>query len=168
MKFGANTPWYRLRWARGRGTTAIGDASLDVASDLPIGHYTHEKNSFTCRAALTVLKVIESEGLVERAADLGARSLKRVLEMASTHAGVREARGCGLLMAVEFRDDLAVPAADIARSVMFRCLGKGLSVSTAEGCAVTLSPPLIITEAELDQALTILEEAIVEASKACH
>ena len=123
MKFGANTPWYRLRWARGRGTTAIGDASLDVASDLPIGHYTHEKNPFTCRAALTVLKVIESEGLVERAADLGARSLKRVLEMASTHAGVREARGCGLLMAVEFRDDLAVPAADIARSVMFRCLG---------------------------------------------
>ena len=41
-------------------------------------------------------------------------------------------------------------------------------MSTAEGCAVTLSPPLIITEAELDQALTILEEAIVEASKACH
>ena len=50
----------------------IGDASLDVASDLPLGHYTHEKNPFTCRAALTVLEVIESEGLVERAAELGA------------------------------------------------------------------------------------------------
>ena len=60
------------------------------------------------------------------------------------------------------------PAAEFARSVMFRCLDKGLSVSTAESCAVTLSPPLIITEAELDQALIILEEAIEEASSACH
>ena len=144
----------------------VGDASLDVASDLPLGHYTHEKNPFTCRAALTVLEVIESEGLVERAAELGAWSLKRIQEMASTHAAVREARGCGLLMAVEFRDHPAVPAAEFARSVMFRCLDKGLSVSTSEGCAVTLSPPLIITEAEMDQALTILDEAISETIKA--
>ena len=146
----------------------VGDASLDVASDLPLGHYTHEKNPFTCRAALTVLEVIESEGLVGRAAVLGAWSLNRVLEIASTHAVVREARGCGLLMSFEFRDDWAVPAGDIARSVMVRCLDNGLSVSTAEGNAVTLSPPLIITRSELDQALTILEEAIGEASKACH
>lgn len=117
----------------------IGDASLDVASDLPLGHYTREKNPFTCRAALTVLEVIESEGLVERAAELGARSLKRIQEMASAHAAVREARGCGLLMAVEFRDHPAVPAAEFARSVMVRCLGRGLSVSASEGCAVTLS-----------------------------
>ena len=144
----------------------VGDASLDVASDLPLGHYTHEKNPFTCRAALTVLEVIESEGLVERAAELGAWSLKRALEIGSNHAAVREARGCGLLMALEFREDLAVPAAEFARSVMFRCLDKGLSVSTAEGCAVTLSPPLIITEAELDQALTILDEAISDTIKA--
>ena len=86
--------------------------------------------------------------------------------MASTHAAVREARGCGLLMAVEFRDHPAVPAAELARAVMFRCLGRGLSVSTSEGCAVTLSPPLIITEAEMDQALTILDEAISETIKA--
>ena len=97
---------------------------------------------------------------MERAAELGAWSLRRVLEIDSSHVAVREARACGLLMAVEFRDDSAVP------SVMFRCLGKGLSVSTSEGCAVTLSPPLIITEAEMDQALTILDEAISETIKA--
>ena len=39
----------------------VGDASLDIASDLPHGHYTHEKNPFTCLAALTVLEVFESE-----------------------------------------------------------------------------------------------------------
>ena len=69
-------------------------------------------------------------------------------------------------MAVEFREDLAVSAAEFARSVMIRCLGRGLSVSTTEGCAVTLSPPLIITEAEMDQALSILDEAISETIRA--
>ena len=142
----------------------IGDASLDVAADLPLGHYTHEKNPFTCRAALTVLETIESEGLVEHARALGERCLPRLQDMAAAHPCIRETRGRGLLMAVEFRDDPELTAADLSRSVMYRCLDKGLSLSATEGRAVTLSPPLIVTGEEMDRALAILEEAIVEAS----
>ena len=43
--------------------------------DFAIGHYTHEKNPVTARAALTTLEIIEDEGLVERAAELGAHAM---------------------------------------------------------------------------------------------
>ncbi|HSM41920.1 MAG TPA: aspartate aminotransferase family protein, partial [Afifellaceae bacterium] len=54
---------------------------LDVAGDFAIGHYTHEKNPVTARAALTTIEIIEEEGLVENAARLGARALERLAEM---------------------------------------------------------------------------------------
>ena len=48
---------------------------LNVAGDFAIGHYTHEKNPVTARAALTTLDIIEDEGLVDRSATLGAHAL---------------------------------------------------------------------------------------------
>src|SRR5690606_15217952 len=45
----------------------IADAALDVAPELSLGHYTHEKNPVTARAALATIEIIEGEGLVENA-----------------------------------------------------------------------------------------------------
>ena len=49
----------------------IARQDLDVAGDLSLGHYTHEKNPLLARAGLTTLDILEQEGLVERAARLG-------------------------------------------------------------------------------------------------
>jgi 4-aminobutyrate aminotransferase len=57
---------------------AIARPDLDVAGAYAIGHYTHEKNPVTARAALTTLQIIEDEGLAERAHVLGARALTRL------------------------------------------------------------------------------------------
>ena len=46
----------------------IARADLDVGGDWAFGHYTHEKNPVTARAALTTIEIIEDEGLVENAA----------------------------------------------------------------------------------------------------
>jgi 4-aminobutyrate aminotransferase len=50
----------------------VARADLDVAGDWAFGHYTHEKNPVTARAALTTIEIIEDEGLVENAAEVGA------------------------------------------------------------------------------------------------
>ena len=56
----------------------IARRDLDIASDRALGHYTHEKSSVGCAAALATLEVIENERLLERSRNLGARALERM------------------------------------------------------------------------------------------
>ena len=64
-------------------------AELDVGGDWAFGHYTHEKNPVTARAALTTIEIIEDEGLVENAATVGAVALERLDEMKRRHPAHR-------------------------------------------------------------------------------
>ena len=74
--------------ALGGGTlpiaAVIARADLDVAGDFAIGHYTHEKNPVTARAALTTLDIIQDQGLVDRSARLGAKAMDRLREDAGS------------------------------------------------------------------------------------
>ncbi len=147
---------------------AICRPELDIAGDWALGHYTHEKNPVTARAALTTIEIIESEGLVENAARVGARALARLEEMKSRHPIIGDVRGRGFLIGVELVRDRAgkEPASDAAEAVLYRCLEQGLSFKTTMGNVLTLTPPLITTAAQMDDALTILEDAISEAERA--
>jgi 4-aminobutyrate aminotransferase len=53
------------------------------------------------------------------------------------------------------------PARELAERIYYRCLEKGLSFKISAGNVLTLSPPLIIDHADLDRALTIVEEAVL-------
>jgi 4-aminobutyrate aminotransferase len=146
---------------------AICRPELDVAGDWALGHYTHEKNPVTARAALTTIEIIESEGLAENAARVGARALARLEEMKSRHPIIGDVRGRGFLIGVELVCDRAgkEPASDAAEAVLYRCLERGLSFKTTMGNVLTLTPPLITTAAQMDEALTTLEEAISDAAR---
>jgi len=139
---------------------------LDVAGAYAFGHYTHEKNPVTARAALTTIEIIEDEGLVENAARVGAKALARLQEMKARHPLIGDVRGRGLLLGVELVTDreTKAPAADAAEAVMYRAMDAGLSFKTTLGNVLTLTPPLVVTEAEMMRALDILETAIVSAS----
>jgi 4-aminobutyrate aminotransferase len=146
---------------------AIARPDLDVAGAYAIGHYTHEKNPVTARAALTTLQIVEDEGLAERAHVLGARALTRLREMRDRHPIIGDVRGRGLLLGVELIDpgagcEAKAPANDAAEAVFYRALEAGLSFKVTLGNVLTLTPPLMIAEAELDRALGILEGCIGE------
>ena len=128
---------------------------LDVAGDRALGHYTHEKSSVGCAAALATLDVIMDEKLLERSRELGAHGLERLQCM--PHEQIRAVRGLGLSLAVE----VASPA--LAETAMYRCLTHGLSFKVGGGNVLTLCPPLTITRAELDAALDILDLSLREA-----
>lgn len=140
----------------------IAREGLDVAKDKSLGHYTHEKSPVGCAAALATLDVIAEERLVERAQVLGKRAHGHLDELKARHPLVGEVRSLGLLLGIELVTDRAAmtPACAAAESVMYRALSRGLNFKVGQGNVLTLSPPLIITEAELDRAFTILDEAL--------
>ena len=144
---------------------AIAHRDLDVAGDFALGHYTHEKNPVTARAALTTIGIIEEEGLVERAAELGEHAMGRMRELMDRSALIGDVRGRGLLFGVEIVADREsrTPGDEVAEQIYYRCLEAGLSFKISQGCVLTLSPPLVISRADLDRALDIVEQAVLAA-----
>jgi 4-aminobutyrate aminotransferase len=139
---------------------------LDVGEDWAFGHYTHEKNPLMARAGLTTLEIIEDEGLVERSATLGLTALSRGRDLAARFDAIGDVRGRGLMIGLELvsRDDGRTPDPALAEAVLYGALRRGLSFKTTMGNVLTLAPPLVITEQQLDQAFDILEESLAEAS----
>jgi 4-aminobutyrate aminotransferase len=141
----------------------IARRGLDVAGDFAIGHYTHEKNPVTARAGLTTIAIIREEGLAERAAELGSKAMDRLRGLMARSPHVGDVRGRGLLFGVEIVEDRGTraPARERAERIYYRCLAEGLSFKISAGNVLTLSPPLIIPQADLDRALSIVETAIL-------
>lgn len=137
--------------------------NLNVAAHTALGHYTHEKNPVACAAGLATLQVIEDEKLVERARSSGEYALKLLHELARKHPIISEVRGTGLLLGVELgnRSD----GAQVAERVMYRALELGLNFKITMGNILTLTPPLIVTEAELEEAVRILDVCLGESHK---
>jgi 4-aminobutyrate aminotransferase len=137
---------------------------LDVCAAFAFGHYTHEKNPVTTRAGLTTLQIIEDEQLVENAAHVGLVGLHRLRETMDRHPLIGDVRGLGCLMGAELVVDRAMrtPACDAADAVFYKALSRGLNFKTTMGNVLTLTPPLMITEHQMLQALEILEESIGE------
>jgi 4-aminobutyrate aminotransferase len=141
---------------------------LDVGGSWAFGHYTHEKNPVTTRAALTTIQIIEDEGLVENAARVGTAAMARLEDMKLRHPLIGDVRGRGLVLGIELvRDrESKQPANEAAESVLYRALTRQLSFKTTMGNVLTLTPPLTITAEEMAVALSIIEECIGEVERA--
>ena len=139
---------------------------LDVAGDFAIGHYTHEKNPVTARAALTTLDIIADENLYERAAELGTYAIDRLSDLIGHHPNVGKISGRGLMIGVDLvvDRDSREPATELAEKVYYRCLENGLSFKISAGSVLTLSPPLTISRSDLERALSIVAQALADMS----
>lgn len=125
----------------------LGDDNLNLAPELSVGHYTHEKSPMLARAALTTLQIIDDEKLIDRATILGNFLEQRIRELAEAGMPVR-VRGLGLLRAIEI-DDKRTGAETFAADLM----AFGLSCVAKDPCSIGFSPPLTITPDEIDDAL---------------
>jgi len=144
----------------------IARKDLDVAPMIALGHYTHEKSSVGCAAALATLDVIEDERLLERSRALGSRAMSRLAKLKARHPLVGDVRGVGLLLGVELITADGRPAREAAERVMYECLSRGLSFKVGQGNVLALSPPLVIGEGDLDTALDILDAALTAVERA--
>lgn len=146
----------------------IARPELDVAATLAIGHYTHEKSPLAARAVLATLDIIERDGLVENARAVGAHALNRLQELADRHPLIGDVRGLGLVLAVDLvvSRETREPARDAAEAILYRALERGLSLRVSGDSVLSLTPPLIITEAEMDAALGILDASLADEERA--
>ncbi len=109
-----------------------------------------------CAAALAVLEILEHEGLPARAARLGEEAATRLAPWPGRYAAVEEVRGLGLLWGVELRD--AETAKQVTRSLLER--GVLALAGGPEGRVLEITPPLTITEEQLETALDALEDVL--------
>src|SRR5262245_49300166 len=142
----------------------IAREGLNIAANQALGHYTHEKNPVACAAGLATLQVIEDEALVDRSRRLGDQALQQLRQMAKRHPLIGDVRGLGLLMGIELLRDKnpLTRASTEAEQVMYGALRRGLNFKITLSNILTLTPALTITQAELDQAIDILDRCIGE------
>jgi predicted acetylornithine/succinylornithine family transaminase len=136
------------------GATLIGD---NVASTISYGDHgtTYGGNLLACRAALCFLEELTDNGLLDNVRRVGRFFEQRLREIAAKHSFVKEVRGAGLIWGLELSRDASpvVPAG----------LAHGVVVNRTAETVVRLLPPLVITEAEADDALGRLDRALAAA-----
>jgi acetylornithine/N-succinyldiaminopimelate aminotransferase len=130
-----------------------------VASTVAFGDHgsTYGGNLLACRAALCFLDELAG-GLIEHVRRAGAHFERRLRSLAAAHPIVKEVRGAGLMWGLDLdRDASPVVPAGLANRVI---------VNRTSGTVVRMLPPLVITEAEIDEALGRLDAALktVEAA----
>jgi 4-aminobutyrate--pyruvate transaminase len=141
---------------------AIADASTEIGI---FGHgYTYSGHPLACAVALETLRIYESDRVVEHVARVGPL-LQAGLARYRGHPLVGDVRGMGLIGAVELAADPARRKAfDAARGVgpylVRRAQAHGLILRAMAGDIVAFSPPLVITEAEIDELLTKFDLAL--------
>jgi len=145
----------------------IAKEEFNICRGRSVGHYTHEKNALACAAALAEIAYIEKHKLHEHAAALGDHAIRRMNEWKDRHPLVGNVQGTGLHLGVDLVRNRKTKerAVDDAESILFKCMERGVAFKTIEGNVITLRPALVITKEQLDTALDVLEEAIMEVEK---
>ena len=128
---------------------------------------TFSGNPLSCAAAAASLAVLEEEGRAARAAELGEGLKQRLENLAAGRDCIGDVRGRGLMFGIELVDDNGDPDGDLARRVVVESLRRGwvLIAEGPEGNVISLTPPLIITDALLEAAVEMLATAIEEESR---
>jgi 4-aminobutyrate aminotransferase / (S)-3-amino-2-methylpropionate transaminase / 5-aminovalerate transaminase len=136
---------------------------MDAPGDSAIGG-TYVGNPVAQAAALAVLDVFDEEGLVERAAAIGETIRSRMLGWQERWPAIGDVRGLGAMLAIELVRDPATkePAADVATSVVESAAERGLLLlkSGIYSNCIRVLLPLVISDAELDEALAVWESAL--------
>ena len=142
----------------------IGKAEImDAPGDSAIGG-TYVGNPVAQAAALAVLDVFEEEGLSERAGAIGDTIRTRMASWQERWDAVGDVRGLGAMLAIELVHDRETkdPAPEVATAVVEAAAERGLLLlkSGIYSNCIRVLCPLVVSDAELDEALDVWEQAL--------
>jgi len=123
-------------------------------------------NPVSVAAALATLDVIEKEGLLERATEIGRQAMARLRDLQSRYPGIGDVRGKGAMVALEFvAEDGITPDPKTVEKVVSHARDAGLVLlpTGSYSNVIRLLPPLILTDEQLDEGLTVIERAVEAA-----
>lgn len=116
-------------------------------------------NPLACAVAYTVMKFLLEKDILSNVKGVGGLLKAELEELKSSHPIIKEVRGRGLLLAVEFHEE-------ISQDLVNRCLQHGLLLNAVKPNALRFMPPLIITEEDARNAVNILKNTLVEVEEA--
>ena len=120
-------------------------------------------NPVCCAAALATLDLVEGE-FMANARSMGERLLAGVRRLAESHHTIGTVRGLGLMIGIEFVKDRGTrePYPDLVAKLERVAFSKGLLLLGAGKSALRLAPPLVVDEYDVDTAIAILDQCLVE------
>jgi 4-aminobutyrate aminotransferase len=123
-------------------------------------------NPLCLAAALATIDIIEREAMAN-AATVGAAALKRLGTWVAKHEIVGDVRGRGLMIGVEIVENKQTRAAagTLRERIVELAFERGLLLLGCGASTLRLCPPLIVSQAEMDVALDLLEECVVLATR---
>jgi acetylornithine/N-succinyldiaminopimelate aminotransferase len=136
-----------------------------LSESLPVGTHgsTFGGNPLASAAARAVLRILREEGLLERAAERGRRLSAGLAEVVRRHPSLAKGeRGSGLLRALVLQDGL------VARDLLGPAREQGLLVTAAGASAIRFTPPLVVTDAEIDEAVAKIDATLAAVSSSAN
>lgn len=130
---------------------------------------SHVSDPLPATVGLAVLETIQREGLIERARTQGDYLRRGLLELQQRHEAIGDVRGLGLLLGVELVRDRHTrePFHELGALTTQRCFELGLSMNIRRrperGSVWRIAPPLTVSNAEIDRAIAILDQALTES-----
>jgi 4-aminobutyrate aminotransferase / (S)-3-amino-2-methylpropionate transaminase / 5-aminovalerate transaminase len=146
--------------------TAALMAESRIMDSLGVGEMssTTGGNPISCTAGLAVLNIIEKEKLVENSQKMGKLMKDRLIMISERSKYLGDIRGKGLVIGMEFVEDKKSKMPSEAKTIEFinRCVGMGVIFGRVGnyGNVIRVAPPLVITEAEANEALDVIEKVI--------
>lgn len=126
---------------------------------------TYGGNALACASALQVINIMEKEDFAGRSTAIGKRCTEVFEEWKEKYEVVGDVRGLGAMLGIEFVKDKVTkePNAEIVSKLVSYCAQHGLLIENAGayGNVVRFLAPLVITDAQLEEGLRIMEEGIV-------
>ena len=124
-------------------------------------------NPVACAAGIAVIEAIERENLCERAVRLGGEVMARAESWQERAPVLREVRGRGLMVGLEFVNADGTPAAGTARQIRHAALERDVLLLScgSDHNVIRLVPPLTIDEEHLGRAMDVLEACVLESAR---
>jgi 4-aminobutyrate aminotransferase len=122
---------------------------------------TYGGNALAMRAVYETLSVVE-EGLMANAAEVGGYFMQRLHELEDRFEHIGDVRGRGLMIGMEFVKDHASrePYGELANAVMDEAFRRGLLLLTCGKSTIRFCPPLVLSRAQVDEAIELLSETL--------
>ncbi|MDD5397494.1 MAG: aspartate aminotransferase family protein [Dehalococcoidia bacterium] len=157
QQYGAEPDIMTLAKGLGGGVPIGAFLAKERACVFKIGEHgtTFGGNPLVCATAFDVLSYIIKKDLASHVQHMGEYLRSGLNNLAADYKIVREVRGKGLLVALQFN-------AEIAEPIVLACLDKGLIVNKVKADVIRFIPPLIVTEKDIDRALDVLGKVLKE------
>ena len=143
-----------------------------IAEDLEAKGFSqissHGGDPFLCAVGLANIEIIERRSLLAHAESIGSYLRAGLEDLMNRYEIVGDVRGIGLMLGIEIVKDKDTrrPAPDLANLITSRSMERGLILFGGLGSnVIRITPPLVLTSSEVDQALEIMEEAVRFASE---